>query len=250
MTPSWFDTPPGQYLLSWECRRYDAAVADVFGYHSLQLGLPVLDTLLVNRMPHRWLAVDTVGPHLHLMPPPVALVTDFAALPFAAASLDLVTMPHTLELADDPHATLREVERVLVPQGRVVLSGLNPASLWGLVQWGAQLHQRLGAADLPYPGELLGYWRLRDWLRLLGFELESVHFGCYRPAVGSDIWLERYAWLEGPGRRWWPILGAVYFIVATKRVPGMRLLSPGWRKVRSRANAPASVANRVERLEG
>ena len=49
----WFRTPPGQALLRWEQAQFDAAVADVFGYHALQLGLPEIDALAANRMPHR-----------------------------------------------------------------------------------------------------------------------------------------------------------------------------------------------------
>lgn len=248
----WFETPPGQYLLDWERACFDEAVADLFGYHGLQLGLPVLDTLQANRMPHRWLAVDEGGQGLHCAQPAVALVTDFSALPFPAASLDLVALPHTLELATDPHTALREVERVLVPQGHVVLSCLNPASLWGLAQRRSHVYQRMGwgTSYLPDTGEFLGYWRIRDWLRLLGFEVETVHFGCYRPAVRSSQWLERYAWMDRLGPRWWPILGAAYFIVAVKRVPGMRLLSPAWKSARALANAPVSIANCEDITEG
>ena len=241
----WFETPPGQYLLDWERARFDEAVADIFGYHGLQLGLPVLDALQANRMPHRWLAVGEGGQGLQQALPPVALVTDFSALPFPEASLDLVALPHTLELAADPHTTLREVERVLVPEGRVVLSCLNPASLWGLAQRRARLYQRMGVGTsyLPEAGEFLGYWRLRDWLRLLGFEVEIVHFGCYRPAVRSQQWLDRHAWMDRVGPRWWGILGAAYFIVAVKRVPGVRLMRPGWKQARVLVNAPVSIAN-------
>ena len=53
----WFDTAPGRYLLAWEQERYDELVADIFGYHALQLGMPGLQALRSNRMPHRWLAV-------------------------------------------------------------------------------------------------------------------------------------------------------------------------------------------------
>jgi hypothetical protein len=42
--------------LAWERARLDDALADVFGYHALQLGLAELDALAANRMPHRWLA--------------------------------------------------------------------------------------------------------------------------------------------------------------------------------------------------
>ncbi|MDM7942654.1 MAG: class I SAM-dependent methyltransferase [Hydrogenophaga sp.] len=259
----WFQTPPGQYLLGWEQAQFDLAVADLFGYNALQLGLPELQTLRSNRMPHRWLAlpeetlpastaaVDAGGaagapPRLN-----VALVTDAAALPFPAASLDLVVLPHTLELSADPHQVLREVERVLVPEGRVVISGFNPGSLWGLRQGRARLCERMGVSMLgasnlflPDAGDFIGPWRLRDWLQLLSLELESDRYGCYRPAMKTDQWLQRAAWMDRAGARWWPIFGAVYFVVAVKRVRGMRLLGPAWKPRRAASPAPVPVANR------
>ncbi len=54
---AWWASPPGQYLLQWERQWFDAAVTNLFGYHALQLGLPELDALACNRMPHRWLAL-------------------------------------------------------------------------------------------------------------------------------------------------------------------------------------------------
>ncbi|MBX3587659.1 MAG: class I SAM-dependent methyltransferase [Ramlibacter sp.] len=238
----WLETPPGRYLLEWERQHFDQAVADVFGYHALQLGLAGLDTLRTNRMPHKWLGVQEGGVA-------AAFMTDFAALPFAESSLDLVVLPHTLELSADPHAALREVERVLVPEGRVVISCLNPASLWGLRQRRARLYRRMGFGQLflPEAGDFIGYWRLRDWLRLLSFEVESSQFGCYRPALRSDRWLGRYAWMDRAGERWWPILGAAYFIVAVKRVRGMRLLGPAWKNAKALSAAPVSVANKAHR---
>ena len=148
---------------------------------------------------------------------------------------DLVVLPHTLDLSQDPHATLREVYRVLVPEGKVVVCGFNPASWWGLRQRWDHTAQRLGmnSGFLPQAGEFIGYWRLRDWMRLLGLEIQGGRFGCYRPAVQSSRWLDRFAWMDAAGDRWWPILGAVYLLVASKRVHGMRLIQPGWRAARS-----------------
>ncbi len=251
----WLATAPGRYLLDWERGHFDEAVGDVFGYHALQLGLPELPALRHNRMPHRWLALSGAehGPasELTLEPdaPRVALLSHPAALPFPENSLDLVVLPHTLELSEDPHTTLREVERVLVPEGRVVISGLNPASLWGFRQQRAHWCRRLGFGELflPEEGEFIGYWRLRDWLRLLSFEVESARFGCYRPALSHPRWLERFAWMDAAGARWWPIFGAAYFLVAVKRVRGMRLLEPAWRTPAQRAAAPAVATPRQAR---
>jgi SAM-dependent methyltransferase len=262
----WLRTPPGAYLLNWERAQFDQTVSDIFGYHALQLGLPELDALLVNRMPHRWLATETLpsqAPDVSdsvadtdaardqtaraaASSRKVAFLTDAGALPFPESSLDLVVLPHTLELSADPHATLREVERVLVPEGRVVISGFNPVSLWGL----GRRHYRspdVATVQPPYlPGtsEFIGYWRLRDWLRLLNFEVESARFGCYRPAFASQKWLDRFHWMDAAGERWWPIFGAVYFLGAVKRVHGVRLLEASWKTRKVPATAPAAVANK------
>jgi len=247
---SWFATPAGRYLLDWERARFDAAVDDIFGYHGVQLGLSALDGLASSRVRRRWLAAgsyDIVSPEARQDAPRHALVTDFSALPFASGSMDLVLMPHTLDLSADPHAALREAERVLVPEGKLVISGFNPNSLWGMKQRRARVMRTLrlggfglGDAFIPDAFDSIGYWRLRDWLRLLSFEVESGQFGCFRPAVRSQAWLDRTGWLDIAGGRWWPIFGAAYFVVATKRVAGMRLLAPTW-KARSSRKEPAAV---------
>ena len=290
----WLQTDAGRYMLAWEQGQADAMVADMFGFHALQLGMPQLQGLAHNRMPHRWLAVQELpeelpglgvpstppacsatqtdgAPIAHPMPfgeataqpatpgqgaqpqpgLSIALVTDFSALPFSAASLDLVLMPHSLELSMDAHATLREVERVLVPQGRVLICGFNPVGLWALRQARSRLWESLtggrwpGQGYLPVAGEYIGYWRLRDWLRLLDFEVEIVRFGCYVPAVSSPSWLQRFAWMERLGPRWWPIFGSSYLVVAVKRVRGVRMLGSLWKPARSRVprQVPASQSN-------
>ncbi|WPB58763.1 class I SAM-dependent methyltransferase [Xylophilus sp. GOD-11R] len=243
---SWFATPAGQYLLAWEQSRFDAAVDDIFGYHGVQLGLPALDGLASSRVRRTWLAVDgshaTATGERTAVGGAHALVTDFSALPFDTASLDMVLMPHTLDLATDPHAALREAERVLVPDGKLVICGFNPASLWGVAQRRADLFGRIGLGQrfLPVRQDSIGYRRLRDWLRLLSFEVESSQFGGFRPAVRSQQWLDRFRWMDTAGDRWWPILGAAYFMVSTKRVAGMRLIAPAW-KSRPARKEPAAV---------
>ena len=264
--PQWLKTPAGEYLLAWEQRHLDRAVVDLFGFHALQLGLPELDALRANRMPHRWLAVESPpsaksDAPVDVATPPAAeksaitLHCHFDALPFDASSLDLVVLPHALELARDPHLTLREVERVLVSEGRVIILGFNPASLWGTRQRFGRMRRRLGLGTerdlfLPRAGEFIGYRRLRDWLRLLSFEVESGRFGCYIPPVTSAKWLARFHWMEGAGDRWWPPFGALYYIVAVKRVRGMRLVGLVRDELRVKAvTAPAPVAAAQRRAE-
>ena len=271
----WFHTPPGQYALAWEQAQFDAVLADVFGYHAVQMGMPALNALSANRMPHRWYAElgDADAPAKSEDAQPrvetdcsvasakaaatagdapgavwaTSLRTDSRALPFDEASVDLVVLPHTLEFSPDPHATLREVQRVLVHEGRVAISGLNPASLWGFRQYRAHLYRSVGSGSLYLPDgcEFIGHWRLRDWLRLLEFELESVAFGCYRPAVRGAGTLARFEWMDRMGARWWPVLGAAYVVVAVKRTQGAKLVGASWKKAPVVSGAPVSVAGRA-----
>jgi len=97
---------------------------------------------------------------------------------------------------------------------------------------------------LPSAGEFIGYRRLRDWLRLLSFEVESGRFGCYIPPVTSAQWVSRFAWMERAGNHWWPVFGALYYIVAVKRVRGMRLVGLARSDARPKAavTAPAPIA--------
>src|SRR5438477_783219 len=151
----WFGTPQGAYVLGWELAQFDSAVEDVFGFRAVQIGLPEVDFLRQNRIPFRFsLALE----------PGAALAADALQLPLASQSVDLVVLPHVLEFHHNPHDVLREAERVLMPEGHVVISGFNTFSLWRLRQLftGRDAHS-------PWDARFIGLLRLRDWLRVLGF---------------------------------------------------------------------------------
>ncbi len=230
-----------QYLLDWQQQRCDEAVADIFGYYAVQVGWPALQALRCNRMPRRWLAAQeadlTCENQSCQAPAQAQLVCHPEALPFAEASIDLLVLPHTLERCQSPHAAVREVARVLVPEGRVLIFGLNRWSVWG-AQHGLELPAQLNAA------RGLSYWRLRDWLQLLDLEVLAVDFGCHAPALETALWQQRWAWLDALGQRAWPVLGGAYCVLAVKKVPGMRLLGPAWRRQTLAGAAAAAAAQK------
>lgn len=232
----WLETPQGRYLLEWEQARLDATVADIFGYNAVQIGLPGIDYLRANRMPFRF-ACGRWGD--------VEVVARSDELPFATASLDLVVLPHVLEFARRPHQVLREVERVLVPEGSVVIAGFNPFSLWGLRRVAA----RKGGA-FPWQGQYLSAIRIKDWLTLLGFETQSGAFGCYVPAVTSAEWIERWRFLDRAGSRWWSVCGGAYVMQGVKRVQGMRVITPNWREKKATAKQLSAVAQKENGAHG
>ncbi len=166
------------------------------------------------------------------------MICRYDELPFASQSIDLAALPHVLEFTDDPHEVLREVARVLMPEGRLVITGFNPLSLWGMRQG----MRRLGTESfLPAQSQMIAFTRLKDWLKLLGFDIVRGRFGCYCPPNRTDKWLQRMAFMEKAGDRWWPIFGAVYMLQAVKRVRGMRLVGPAWKTRKSPALVPAGT---------
>lgn len=237
-------SPAGVYLKGWEQARLDALTADIFGFNAVQLGMPQLQGLAANRMPHKWLT-DTQIPEGRDVP--VVVVHDFTELPFASQSLDLVLLPHVLEFSQEPHQVLREVERVLIPEGQLIITGFNPASMWGLRQVAGRL---TGAHFLPLDGEFISVPRLKDWLKLLNMEVNRGHFGCYAPPFRTDKWLNRFAFMEKVGDRWWPYLGAVYVVQAIKRIKGMRMIGPAWSKTRSPSRQAVPATNQVQKSPG
>jgi SAM-dependent methyltransferase len=226
----WFATPQGQYVLDWERGQFDNATEDVFGYRAVQAGVPGIDFLRANRIPFRFTLALEQG---------ATLAADPMQLPLANQSVDLVALPHALESTADPHLVLREAERVLIPEGQLVISGFNPLSLWRL----RQLFARKGAG-VPWDERFIGLLRLKDWLHLLGFELNGGRFGCYAPPFENPPWLSRFSFMEKAGARWWPIMGGVYVVRAVKRVHGMRLIAPAWRQERARRRALAAMPQR------
>ena len=239
----WLQTPAGVYLRAWEQTCLDNLTADIFGYNAVQIGMPQIDALAANRMPHKILADRKVRTGQDLVRA-VDVTLDYTELPFASQSIDLVVLPHVLEFSTDPHQVLREVERILIPEGQVIICGFNPASLWGA----RHVLRRVGGTSfLPRTEELISMPRMKDWLKLLNMGASQSHFGCYAPACRTEKWLQRYAFMDNAGPRWWPFFGGVYIVQAIKRVKGMHLIGPAWTK--KTASAPAVVPATNKRRE-
>lgn len=250
----WFATPQGSYVLAREQEYFDHTVSDIFGYNALQLGLPQEDIFLrSNRMPLRFSAGNQAGNAVRLI---------CTELPFDCDCMDLVVLPHVLEFSDNPHQVLREVARVLRPEGNLIISGFNPRSLWGLKKSMGDLKKSMGgvkqtlrggrcAADkqrgFPWQGHFIALPRLKDWLALLNFEVAGGRFAAYAPPFKQAKWMEGLAFMEAAGDRWWAVSGGVYFLHAIKRVPGMRLIKPQWNEglVSKLMPAASKLNNRI-----
>jgi SAM-dependent methyltransferase len=244
---SWHTTAAGQYALGWQAERYAQAAAGVFGYYALQLGCPALPSLAASRIAHRWLALqgeacDFAAPQLRV---------DYHALPLQEASVDLLTLPHTLEHSADPHLTLRDAARALVPQGRLLISGFNPRGLW----FSPTLLPRRRQLGLPDAAQLISLPTLRQLLQAHGLHIERVQYGCWQRLRGGDTPpYPQAARTEIWGQRLLPHWGGCYFVEASKQVLGAHLLQAHWQnrwKIRPLAAAqPAAFIPKNHSFSG
>ena len=213
----WFDGPLGVRVLREEAVLAALALDTVFGFELLQMGTwgPAPNLLSGARTQHTTL----VAPELKQG---VTLCAPLDTLPFRSDSIDAVLLPHTLELVEDPYAVLREAERVLTGEGCLMICGFNPFSGWG-ARRGFARYLRWPAFP-PHTQRMLSERRLRDWVALLGFDVDSVHgYLGFLPMKG------------GPGeihpRR--SLTAGAYLLKAHKRVSTLTLILPR-RRVRQR----------------
>lgn len=213
---SWFDSPLGRSLQAIEANQLRSTLPHLYGTIVLQLGsLGKID--IMESSPASTRIVLDLLHHDH-----ATTVQGFPeALPFDTRSVDVVLLPHTLDFADDPHQVLREVDRVLVPEGHVVILGFNPISLWGIRRLLSGRRDRV-----PWCGHFLGLPRIKDWLALLEYELTSGQMLYYRPPLQNENVMDRLYFLDKVGDRWWPMMAAAYLVVAKKRVFGVTPLHP------------------------
>lgn len=243
---AWFSSTPGRELFALEQAALDAMLEECFGHYLLQLGSlgVTLEPLSTHRIKYRILQVsqqeDVQGDS-------GVMVAEATQLPVASDSIDVVLLSHTLDFARDPHQLLREVERVLIPEGHVIIVGFNPWSLWGL--W--QLF-RLRSNRVPWCGHFLSAWRVHDWLSLLGFQHKTERTLMFRPPLQRPGVMQRLDFLERIGGRFWSPLAAVYMILAVKRVSRLTPIKPAWklrpRSIRGQVVEP--TVNRFRKMGG
>jgi len=239
MTQEWLETSLGRALLQQEGRVVEEALDGVFGEHCLQLGLwgESRTFMRLTRTQRCSLIAETSAGK------PCA-VGNLHQLPVESDSVDAVLLPHTLDYSDRPHAVLREVDRVLRRDGRLIVLGFKPVGLWGL--------RRLipGAGIPPGADHLISERRLKDWLQLLDMRIQGSSRYFFRwplpgnKAHGSGKW-ERW------GQAWWPELAACYMLSAQKRVSTLTPVRPIWRrqpKVVAGLAEPSTRSSQISRI--
>jgi len=217
---SWLRGALGQRVYTLERKIVAEALAQVFGWQLLQIGLwGDDDGLLAEGRTQRKAVLAWHGSRPGR---PAAIRSRTDSLAIASDSVDAVVLPHTLEYEPDPHEILREVGRILSAEGHLIVFGFRPLSSWGL--------RHLFARDGFPPGleRMLGERRLRDWLKLLGFEIVDARRYLFTLPVGSSA-PSSQSFFERAGQHVWPLFAGGYLMKARKRVYTLTPVRPRWR---------------------
>lgn len=197
----WYATTMGQMLLDLESKFLARYIRVSYKQLILQVGsLGWEDRFLDADLFRNIIVIDSmVCCHENTQ----KVCGEIQQIPIAAESIDFVIMPHSLEFESDQHQVLREVERVLKPEGQLLLLGFNPWSVYGLLRY-LPLKRR----NAPWCGKFIGRRTIIDWLRLLNFETEtSAGFYMKSPSFGTDV-------LEG---KYLSLMSLAYAVKAIKR---------------------------------
>ncbi len=232
----WFDQPLGRLLQAAIASHLKTVLPSLYGNTIIQLGRIGDMRLMDNAVAPTQILLDlnTVNGADH------ALQSHCHALPFDARSIDIAILPHTLDFAEDPHKVLREIDRVLSPEGHAVIIGFNPFSFWGLRRL---LFRKKKQA--PWSASFFRTARIKDWMSLLGYEVQTTQLLFHRPPLMNQKIMQRLFFLERLGNRFFPQIAAVYVVVVKKQVLGMTPIRPRWKTSKKFIRGLAEPAAKV-----
>lgn len=219
---TWFRHPAGQAVLTRERVWLDALLPDLFGYYLVEVGNPGCpERLRATRIRHTFrMALGGSDWDAGAM---ATVHGEADALPFDSEAVDVLILSHVLEFEEASAAVLAEAERVLRPEGHLLVLSFNRTSHWQFWRW---LEPARGARRPPWSGQFFSGPQLGRWLDELGFDTLQRGSLMFRPPIQSHRWQARWEDLEGWGERFLPAVGGVNVLLARKRVATMTPLKP------------------------
>jgi SAM-dependent methyltransferase len=204
---AFYDTPLGLVARRAIMHRMKAFWPDIRGLRLLGYGFPMPYLRGFSGPPERIAAVMPAGMGVMAWPAGKCAVTicEEDAWPFADVFFDRILIVHGLEGAESLRSLLRQVWRVLAPEGRVLIVAPNRASLWSQLEYSPFGHGR------PFSrGEL--HRMLCEAL----FEPGRWERALYAPPLRSRTLVRSGLGWERAGSRLFPGLGGVHVVEAAK----------------------------------
>lgn len=128
-------------------------------------------------------------------------------LPLPDASVDHLLAVHCLEGSEHARKLLREIWRVLQPEGRLLIIAPNRRSVWARIE------------STPFGhGQPFSRSQLERYLRDTLFTPLAWSTALHMPPVERPMFLRSGMALERLGGRWWPGFGGVVIVEARKEL--------------------------------
>jgi ubiquinone/menaquinone biosynthesis C-methylase UbiE len=215
----WFHTPAGRAILRAEQQWCQQQLKKCYGYHAVQLG-----GLGDNHWLQGCLIRHQVGvARKRVFTPLSQVVANWETLPFASESIDLICLPHTLEICQQPKQVLEECFRVLIPSGKLIVLGFNPSGWWRYWSW-----LTLGTLNKPP----IAHWHqeneVKGWLAQQDFFALSACKLFHLPPLGCGDSLKYLQCADDLLATVLPALGAVYASYCEKRMHVITPIKPKW----------------------
>ena len=213
----WDELPNGELIRDEIDRLLTPWWSKFFGYHILKIG--ALSGCINS-------SGSTINHQITLSEASdrASIVADIDDLPVLEHSIDVCVLSHALEFALDPHHVVREANRVLIPNGYLIITGFNPFSLAGMNKF---IPYRRNSS--PWNERFFSAMRVKDWLHLMGYEIISDQRSLHTSLVGNiSHGIIARNWRKFAGR-YLSQLGSIYVIIAKKRVLPLTPIKPKWK---------------------
>ncbi len=228
---NWYQTLSGKSSLDELDCLCAETLSEIFGYYAIEMGVlsGKHNLLKHSRITAGFSLLDSVSAlanktSFEKNSSPSSVISTIEQLPIATDNIDLVIASHSLESSKDPHQVLREIDRVLVPEGHCILIGFNPNPVSRIGQF---IKSRFKKDESLCKTRSVTH--VKDWFSLLGFEVLDVNYMGMRPVVKNKKLFNTLGWLDRLDEFAGPILANIYVIHAKKQVVAMRPNKKVWR---------------------
>ena len=221
----WLQQPLGQYLLKGLNNNLTPLLSKVYGYRMLLMGEPeFFKTVNTSFIKNKIL----LHPYPEVVDSFASISSRLDMLSIACDSIDVVYLPHSLELVQNPHEVLREAYRVLAPEGHLIVAGFNPFSLWGIIRVFARFTNKA-----PWILNTVGVPKLKDWLALLGFDIDKTSYYGFNLPINNTSYLKKTIGFDSVISQLDLPICNCYIVTAQKRVLPLTPIKPRFKTVRN-----------------
>lgn len=224
---SFYEEPIGQVARRTIFRRVRRAWPEVRGLRLLGYGYAVPYLRPFMGEAERVAAYVPAQFEIETADLPFVAVGEEDAWPFVDSLFDRILIVHGVECAESARQLLRQVWRVLAPEGRIICVVPNRLSLWSQIEYSPF------ATGRPFTRS-----QIERLLRESMFAPEAWDSALYFPPVHSRRLVRSGTAWERIGRRCWPRLAGVHMVEATKSL--YALAAPEKARARKRALATAT----------